>query len=453
VNLNFTAGRAGMDSAATQSGLKTVVTSRAFLEKGKLEPPATTEMIYLEDVMKSVTTKDRLSAFALALFAPIRVLERVAGSVETPTVDDTIAIIFSSGSTAEPKGVVLSHFNVDSNAEAIAQVYRVLRGDRLIGILPPFHSFGYTIFWFAANWGIGTVFHANPLDPAVIGTLVEKYRATILLATPTFLQVYMRRCTPAQFGAIRLVLAGAEKMPESMALAFEDTFGIRPMEGYGLTECSPVVAVNTFNWREPSFYQPGCHRGSVGQPLPGVSVRIVDSETYEPLGPSTPGLVLVKGPNVMQGYLGRADLTAGAFRDGWYITGDQGFLDEDGFLMITGRLSRFSKIGGEMVPHGLIEEKLQQASGADEQVFAVTAVGDERKGEKLVVLHTLDDPAVNTAFEKLGTFGLPNLFIPRRENFVNVDQLPILGSGKLDLREMRRVAEEAVEAKETVESR
>ena len=171
--------------------------------------------------------------------------------MKAPTVDDTVTIIFSSGSTGEPKGVVLSHFNVDSNAEAIAQVYRVLHGDRLIGILPPFHSFGYTIFWFAANWGIGTVFHPNPLDAAAIGMLVEQYRVTILLATPTFLQLYMRRCTPAQFGAIRLVLAGAEKLPESLALAFEDTFGIRPMEGYGLTECSPVVAVNTFDWREP----------------------------------------------------------------------------------------------------------------------------------------------------------------------------------------------------------
>jgi acyl-[acyl-carrier-protein]-phospholipid O-acyltransferase / long-chain-fatty-acid--[acyl-carrier-protein] ligase len=449
VNLNFTAGRAGMDSACAQAGLTTVVTSRAFLEKGKLEPPATVELIYLEDVMKGATTQQRLGALALAMFAPIRVLERLAGAEKRPTADDTVTIIFSSGSTGEPKGVILSHYNIDSNAEAIAQVYRVLPGDRLIGILPPFHSFGYTIFWFAANWGIGTAFHANPLDAASVGTLVEQYRVTILLATPTFLQLYMRRCTPAQFGAIRLVLAGAEKMTESQALAFEDTFGIRPMEGYGLTECSPVVAVNTFDWREPSFFQPGCRRGYVGQPLPGVSVRIVNPDTYEPLGPDAPGLVLVKGPNVMQGYLGRPDLTAAAFRDGWYVSGDQGFLNEDGFLKITGRLSRFSKIGGEMVPHGLVEESLQQASGADEQVFAVTAVGDERKGEKLVVLHTLSEPAVDKALERLGSFGLPNLFIPRRENFVKIDQIPMLGTGKLDLRAMRKVAEAAIEAKET----
>ena len=175
------------------------------------------------------------------------------------------------------------------------------------------------------------------------------------------------------------------------------------MEGYGLTECSPVVAVNTFDWREPGFFQPGSRRGYVGQPLPGVLVRIVSNETFEPLGPDEQGLVLVKGPNVMRGYLGRDDLTQAAFRDGWYITGDQGFLSEDGFLKITGRLSRFSKIGGEMVPHGLIEESLNEAvAGNGTQLFAVTAVGDERKGEKLVVLHTVDEAQVKQAFDALG---------------------------------------------------
>jgi len=215
------------------------------------------------------------------------------------------------------------------------------------------------------------------------------------------------------------------------------------MEGYGLTECAPVVAVNTFDWREPGYFQPGSRRGFVGQPLPGVSVRIVSSDSYEPLGPDTPGLVLVKGPNVMRGYLGRDDLTQAAFRDGWYLTGDQGFLSEDGFLKITGRLSRFSKIGGEMVPHGLVEEALQEAAGTTTQVFAVTAVGDERKGEKLVVLHTLADDQVQRAFESLSAQGLPNLFIPRRDHFIKVDAIPILGTGKLDLRAIRRMAEES----------
>jgi acyl-[acyl-carrier-protein]-phospholipid O-acyltransferase/long-chain-fatty-acid--[acyl-carrier-protein] ligase len=295
---------------------------------------------------------------------------------------------------------------------------------------------------------MGIVWHPSPLDAAVIGSLVERYRVTILLATPTFLQLYLRRCTPAQFGSLRLVLVGAERLPESLALAFEDTFGIRPMEGYGLTECAPVVAVNTFDWREPGYFQPGSRRGYVGQSLPGVSVRIVSTDTYEAVGPDTPGLVLVKGPNVMRGYLGQDDLTNSVFRDGWYVTGDQGFLSEDGFLKITGRLSRFSKIGGEMVPHGLVEEALQEAVGAREQVFAVTAVADERKGERLVVLHTLDEQNVQHAFDALGTRGLPNLYIPRRDHFIKVNAIPILGTGKLDLRAIHRMAEEALKAKE-----
>jgi acyl-[acyl-carrier-protein]-phospholipid O-acyltransferase/long-chain-fatty-acid--[acyl-carrier-protein] ligase len=444
VNLNFTSGPAGMESAATQAGLRTVITSRAFLDKAKLEPPRNVAVHILEDLLPSIRVVDRTVAGVLAFVAPIRWLERLAGASRASTVDDTATVIFSSGSTGEPKGVVLSHFNIDSNIQAIGEAFRVLPTDRLIGILPLFHSFGYTMFWFAADSGMASVCHPSPLDAALIGELVQRYRATILLATPTFLQLYMRRSTPAQFGSLRLVLAGAEKLPEALALTFEDTFGIRPLEGYGMTECAPVVAVNTFDHREAGFFQPGSRRGYVGRPLPGVAVRIVSSETYEPLEPDAEGLVLVKGPNVMRGYLGREDLTTAAFHDGWYVTGDLGHLSEDGFLKISGRLSRFSKIGGEMVPHGRVEEALHQAIKADSQVFAVTAVGDERKGEKLAVLHTLDDAQVQQAIEGLGAQGFPNLFIPRRDDFIKVEAIPILGTGKLDLKAIRRVAEEAL---------
>jgi acyl-[acyl-carrier-protein]-phospholipid O-acyltransferase / long-chain-fatty-acid--[acyl-carrier-protein] ligase len=448
VNLNFTTGRAGMESAAAQSGLKILITSREFLSKGKIEPPATLETVFLEDVKAGIKPFDRWLALFLCVAAPIRILERQAGALKKPDSFDTATIIFSSGSTGDPKGVVLSHFNMGSNIEAIAQVYRVLENDRLMGILPFFHSFGYTMFWFAANTGMGMICHPSPLDTAVIGLLVERYKGTVLLATPTFLQLYQRRCTPAQFGSLRLILVGAEKLPESVGLSFEDTFGIRPMEGYGLTECSPVVAVNTFDWREPGYFQPGSRRGYVGQPLPGVLVSIVSNDTGLPLGPDQQGLVLVKGPNVMRGYLGRNDLTQAAFRDGWYITGDQGSLSEDGFLKITGRLSRFSKIGGEMVPHILIEEALNEAVPAGTQLFAVSAVADEKKGEKLVVLHTADDAQVEHAFLALGAKDLPNLFLPRRDQFYRVEAIPILGTGKLDLRALRRLADEAVKEKQ-----
>lgn len=176
-------------------------------------------------------------------------------------------------------------------------------------------------------------------------------------------------------------------------------------------------------------------------------MSIVSNETYEPLGPDQQGLVLVKGPNVMRGYLGRDDLSQAAFRDGWYITGDQGLLSEDGFLKITGRLSRFSKIGGEMVPHVLIEEALNEAVGDEGQLFAVSAVGDEKKGEKLVILHTAAEAQVQHAFDALCAKDLPNLFLPRRDQFYKVDAIPILGTGKLDLRALRRMAEDVVKEK------
>ena len=199
---------------------------------------------------------------------------------------------------------------------------------------------------------MGVVYHPTPLDAGAIGELIEKKQVTILIATPTFLQLYWRRCMPEQFGSVRVVLTGAEKLSERLATAFEEKFGIRPIEGYGVTECAPVISVNCPDFRAAGFYQPASRRGTVGQPLPGVSVRIVDPDSFEPVPVGTAGMLLVKGPNVMQGYLNRPDLTAEAMHDGWYVTGDIAVLDEDGFLAITDRLSRFAKIGGEMVPHG-----------------------------------------------------------------------------------------------------
>jgi acyl-[acyl-carrier-protein]-phospholipid O-acyltransferase/long-chain-fatty-acid--[acyl-carrier-protein] ligase len=227
-----------------------------------------------------------------------------------------------------------------------------------------------------------------------------------------------------------------------LAQAFEETFGVRPLEGYGATECAPVIAASTRDFRGPGFYQPGSRRGSVGQPLPNIAVRIVDPDAFAPLPPDTPGLLLVKGPNVMRGYLKRDDLTAKAMRDGWYISGDIATQDENGFLRITDRLSRFSKIGGEMVPHGRVEEALQEAAGREEQVFAVTAVPDEKKGERLAVLHTLAEKEIPAILEKVAASGLPNLFLPRPDAFVKVEKLPVLGTGKIDLRAVKRLATE-----------
>src|SRR5215469_3309338 len=217
-------------------------------------------------------------------------------------------------------------------------------------------------------------------------------------------------------------------------------FGIRPLEGYGCTECSPVVAVNGRDYRAPGFLQVASRRGRIGHPLPGVSVKVVDIETGNPLPPGTAGMLLVKGPNVMLGYLGKPEKTAEVLQNGWYTTGDVAVMEEDGFLTITDRLSRFSKIGGEMVPHIRIEEKLHELAETTEQVFAVTALPDPKKGERIVVLHTLPQEKLAPVLEKLAASDLPALWKPKANQFVRIDAIPILGTGKMDLRGIKTLA-------------
>ncbi|MEM7203149.1 MAG: acyl-[ACP]--phospholipid O-acyltransferase [Planctomycetota bacterium] len=440
VNINYTAGAAAMASAARQAGLRTVVTSRVFLAKAKVELPEGVEPIWIEEVRDSIGWLTRLFTAVPAFVLPPALLERFAGAPRSVAREDPVTVIFSSGSTGEPKGVVLRHRNLDSNSEAVAQVLRVTSKDGLLGILPLFHSFGYMALWFALNHGIRTVFHPTPLDAVAIGEMVRKHALTTLVATPTFLQLYLRRVNPGQFGSLNKVVAGAEKLNDRLAAAFEERFGVRPLEGYGTTECAPVVAVSTPGYRAPGFYQAGAKRGSVGQPLPGVAVRIVDPDTREILPVGEAGLLLVKGPNVMQGYLGRDDLTAAVLKDGWYETGDISILDEDGFLFITDRLSRFSKIGGEMVPHGRVEQALHEAGSFDVRTFAVTALPDERKGERLIVLHTTSPARLPEILQRLDQMGLPKIYLPKPDQFLRIEELPILGTGKLDLRALKRLA-------------
>jgi acyl-[acyl-carrier-protein]-phospholipid O-acyltransferase/long-chain-fatty-acid--[acyl-carrier-protein] ligase len=410
-----------------------------FLERVHIQPPV--ETIFVEDVAREPKLTERVASALAALLLPVRALTRFAGGERTPGLDDLATIIFSSGSTGEPKGVMLTQYNVASNVEQLDQVFFLRPDDRIMGILPFFHSFGFTAtLCLPTAVGAGVVFHPNPLDSRVIGALINKYAVTMLLATPTFLNAYLRRCTPEEFGSLRFVMAGAEKLPERVAVAFEDHFGIRPLEGYGCTECSPVVTVNTIDFRAASFRQVGAKRGSIGHPLPGITVKIIDPETLEPLGIDAPGLLLVRGPNVMQGYLNRPEKTAEVLRDGWYNTGDIAALDEDGFLRVTDRLSRFSKIGGEMVPHIKVEEKLQELAGAAEQMFVVTAVPDEKKGERLIVLHTLSEEQLEECVTGLAKSDLPALWRPRHDQFLRIEKLPYLGTGKLDLRKARELA-------------
>ncbi len=438
VNLNYTASNETLESCAKQCDLKTVITARAFLERVHVQPPG--EAIFIEDLAKNPRLGERVCA-ALAACLPARILEKFAGAERQVRLDDVATIIFSSGSTGEPKGVVLTHYNVAANVEQLNQVFLLHSNDRIMGILPFFHSFGFTgTLCLPAATGIGVVFHPNPLDSRVIGALINKYAVTMLLATPTFLNAYTRRCEPEEFGSLRFVMASAEKLPERVAQAFEDHFGIRPLEGYGCTECSPAVTVNTIDFRAASFRQVGAKRGSIGHPLPGMTVKIVDPDTLQTLSVNQPGLLFVRGPNVMRGYLNRPEKTAEVLRDGWYNTGDIAMLDEDGFLRVTDRLSRFSKIGGEMVPHIKVEDKLHELAGAADQMFLVTAVPDEKKGERLIVLHTLPEEQLGECLGRLAKCDLPALWRPRPDQFVRIEKLPYLGTGKLDLRKAREMA-------------
>jgi acyl-[acyl-carrier-protein]-phospholipid O-acyltransferase/long-chain-fatty-acid--[acyl-carrier-protein] ligase len=438
INLNYTASNETLASCAEQCKLQTVITTKLLLEKIPLEVPG--KQILLEQAAAAPRLAERLAALAI-WFLPRRLLERVLTGGPRKTLDDLATVIFSSGSTGEPKGVMLTHFNIASNIEQMGQTFMLANGDVLLGVLPFFHSFGFTVtLCLPAVLAIGVAYHPSPLDLVAVSELVRDYRVTFLLATPTFLQAYTKRCLPEDFGSLQFVLVGAEKLPDALALAFEDRFGIRPLEGYGATECSPVVAVNTRDFRAPGFRQVGSKRGRIGHPLPGVSIRIVNPETRERLPIDTAGLLLVRGPNVMKGYLNQPEKTAEVLKDGWYTTGDIAAEDEDGFLTITDRLSRFSKIGGEMVPHLKIEEKLQEFADATEKRFVVTGVPDEKKGERLIVLHTLPPEELKPIIEKLGEAGLPNLWVPRASQFFQVEELPHLGSGKTDLRRVHEIA-------------
>jgi acyl-[acyl-carrier-protein]-phospholipid O-acyltransferase/long-chain-fatty-acid--[acyl-carrier-protein] ligase len=455
VNLNYTSSNETIASCAQQCGLDVVITSKAFIERfPNMTIPGRT--LLLEDALAAPQFIEKLSALALAWLTPAALLKRALGSGsakrmsestgstasgKASPMDDLATVVFSSGSTGDPKGVMLTHFNIVSNISQVSQVFMLDGRDKVLGILPFFHSFGFMAgLWLPAVQGIGVVFHPNPLDAQAIGALVEKYKVTFLIATPTFLQAYMRRCTPESFGSLQYVLVGAEKLPERLAVAFEDQFGIRPLEGYGCTECSPVVTMNGKDYRAPGFRQVGGRRGKIGHPLPGVSIKVVDIETGQPVAPGNSGMLLVKGPNVMRGYLGKPGKTAEVLQDGWYTTGDVGTIEEDGFVTITDRLSRFSKIAGEMVPHIRIEEKLHELAETTEQAFAVTAVPDDKKGERIIVVHTLPDAKLTAVLEKLAQCDLPALWKPKANQFVHVDSIPTLGTGKMDLRAIRALA-------------
>ena len=432
VFLNYTVPPEALAHAISRCRIRRVYGSRTLAERVGVKLPV--ELVELAELAGGMSTGARGRAFLAAVLQPSWVARRrlfprtAAGGVMRPAT-----VLFSSGSTGIPKGAVLTHHNLNANTNAAVRVLGLERHDVLLGTLPFFHSFGFmTGFWLPVMWGCRVVYHANPLDAEKVGELAAAHRATMLFATPTFLQGYTRRCAPEQFRTMRLVITGAEKLPARVAERFRERFGLRPIEGYGTTELSPVVAINL----PRDFAQAGQtvgKPGAVGQPIPGVTVKTVDPASGTTLGEGEDGVLLVKGPNVFAGYLDDAERTAAVLQDGWYNTGDVARIDRDGFIFITGRLSRFSKIGGEMVPHLAVEEELHKALGRDDTCAVVTGVSDAGRGERLVVLHL---PVGKTPAELVAALrerGLPNLWIPKPVDFHQVERIPQLGSGKLDL--------------------
>ena len=436
VNLNFTAGREATASAIDQCGIRTILTAKIFLSKAKLE--SRKEMIFLEEVFRQIPSFQKALSFLTAYMVPSWLLQRLFHRGQRDP-NALATVMFSSGSTGMPKGVMLSHHNVLSNVESAEQVFWVNGQDRVMGVLPFFHSFGFTgTLWFPLISGFGAVYHPNPTDPKTIGEMVQKHRATILISTPTFISAYMRKCPTEQFKTLRYVVVGAEKLREPIAKAFFEKYGIELLEGYGCTEMSPVVAVNVPDIEVGPHRQIGRKFGTVGHPVPGVSAKVVDPETGVPLPLNTEGLLLVKGPNRMLGYLKQPEKTGEALRDGWYVTGDMATIDDDGFIRLTDRLSRFSKIGGEMVPHIKIEDEINAILG--DAACVVTAVPDEQRGERLVALYTRQEIAPAELWKRLCETTLPKLWVPKPEHFYWVESIPILGTGKVDLKKVRSLA-------------
>jgi len=445
VNLNYTLTEDVVNYCIREAGIKQVLTSRAFMEKRPMKLDA--ELVFFDDLKTQIKGTDKARAFALAKLMPIGLLSRWLG-LNRIKADDPFTVIFTSGSTGEPKGVVLSQHNIASNVDAVNELMRLTAKDRLLGALPLFHSFGFTVtMWLPLSADPSVVFHFNPLDARTVGSLSEKHRCTILTATPTFLRSYLKRCSVEEMKSVNLVIVGAEKLPEELRIAYNEKFGVEPTEGYGTTEMSPVASFNIPDSRmgADAKIDVGTKHGSVGRVIPGSSAAVFDPETGAMLGVNQEGLLKIKGPNIMLGYLNQPEKTAELIQDGWYNSGDMGVIDEDGFIHITGRMSRFSKIGGEMVPHILVEQEIAKILEEDqgdeyEMQCAVTAVPDPKKGERLIVLHKPMKKSAREVTDRLQKAGLPNLFIPSQDSFIEVDKIPMLGTGKLDLRGVKNLA-------------
>ncbi|MEM9015448.1 MAG: AMP-binding protein [Verrucomicrobiota bacterium] len=436
VNLNFTAGEKAVESSIRQAELDKFITADPFVRKMSSFPwPPNRDLVLLDRVLPKVKLKIGAwlllsKLFSSGFLATILGVPKKGGSEEA-------VLLFTSGSSGDPKGVVLSHRNLLANVNQFGSRIDLKSTDKVLGCLPLFHSFGCTVtMWYPVIEGVSVVTYPSPLDVPKLAELIKEHEVNLLIATPTFLRGYLRRAEKDQLTSLKMVITGAEKLPKKVAESFEARFDMPVLEGYGLTETSPVTNVNlpdgSGDERNPII--PNHRFGSVGLFIPGMAVRIKDPDTQEPLPVHSSGMIWLKGSNIFEGYLGQPEKTDEVIRNGWFMTGDIGRVDEDGFLYIEGRLSRFSKIGGEMVPHETVEDLLNKALGHsdDERRIAIVGVPDEAKGEALILLSANPDVDLKNLRTKLTEDGIPALWIPKK--IVDVDEIPILASGKLDIK-------------------
>src|SRR6266581_2896558 len=441
VDLNFTMGRAANESCCRRANLRVAISATPFMERLK-DFPWPEHILKLDELLPRMK-RQIILWWIISVLAPARLLLRLLQIPKKGGHAEAV-LLFTSGTTGEPKGVVVSHRNVVGNVSQFRQLLDAKKTDAILASLPFFHTFGSTVtLWYPLIEGVRIVTYPNPLDAAKCAALIDRYKLTFLLLTPTFLRLYLRKAEPEQLETLRLIITGAEKLPLDLASHFEERFRKKVFEGYGLTETAPVVSVNLPD-PEPKksgeHVQPSSRLGSVGRLAPGIAAEIREPETGQKLSLFDPGMLWLRGVNIFEGYLHDPERTAEVLRDDWLKTGDIGRFDEDGFLYIEGRLSRFSKIGGEMVPHEAIEHKIIELlglSGRDERPIAIIGVQDEAKGEALVLLCAVDID-VSGLRDKLREAGIPNLWIPKR--IQRVDAIPVLASGKLNLKKCQELA-------------
>jgi acyl-[acyl-carrier-protein]-phospholipid O-acyltransferase/long-chain-fatty-acid--[acyl-carrier-protein] ligase len=426
VMVNYSTGaEANARFAQQRCGFKTIIISRALLEK--IGCHKTEGMIFIEDILDEVNIFNKITA-ATKSSLPTSLLRN---SVYRSAVDDTAVILFTSGSEKLPKGVELTHRNIGSNVQAAADRFQLTSDDTMMAILPLFHVFGQSLnLWLPLTRGMTTVTYGNPLEFKNVARIIREEKPTMLVGTPFFLAGYLKQSKTGDFSSLRLIVAGADKVPDWLRTAFQEQHGAELLEGYGTTETSPAISANS----------PGANKpGSVGLPLPGVDVRIVDVDSGEILPVNKEGKILVKGDLVMKGYFDDLEETMLHIENGWYETGDMGVIDEDGYLWHKGRLKRFVKIGGEMVSLVQVESILETLLPQDVEC-CVVEIPDARKGANLAVAVTSDikQKEIIAAL----TRKLPPVSVPRK--FIVLEELPKMGSGKVDFRTTTLIVQELI---------